>query len=212
MRALVAIFELATGRVLAPEEGTPARRAQLAVLASAASLVMASLWGIAAGSTEPMLALQNALKLPLMLVLAGISAVPIGLLCWKLVGVGERARELLHAYALSVFLGCSVLLVLAPLVALYYFSSNVGGPLIALGSIFLSLAVGCLTFVRVVRARLGVAAEFRKPHPGWRPLLPGVALALAFAASLAQITALFAPILPERTPFRGGIDDVLDVR
>lgn len=206
MKPLIHLFHLSTGGTLAEEEQTPSRRAQLAIVAMVASLAMASLWGLAAGSSEPQLAAHNAYKLPLMLVLAAIGAVPVGLLSWKIVGVRQRARELLHGYALSVFLGCSVLLVLAPLVALYYLSSTAAGPLFAMGTVMLGLVVGGVTFVRVVRARL---REGEHETSDWRPVVPGVVLMLAFVATLWQVIAIFAPILPESTPFRGGIDDAL---
>lgn len=210
MKPLIHLFHLSTGGTLAEEEQTPARRAQLAIVAMVASLAMASLWGLAAGSSEPQLAAHNAYKLPLMLVLAAIGAVPVGLLAWKIVGVRQRARELLHGYALSVFLGCSVLLVLAPLVALYYLSSTAAGPLFAMGTVMLGLVVGGVTFVRVVRARLREGERVEDGQASdWRPVVPGVVLMLAFVATLWQVIAIFAPILPESTPFRGGIDDAL---
>lgn len=222
MKPLIHLFHLSTGGTLEEEEQTPARRTQLAILAMLASLAMAALWGIAAGSSEPALAAQNAYKLPLMLVLAAIGAVPVGLLAWKIAGVRHRARELLHGYALSMFLGCSALLVLAPLVALYYLSSTAAGPLFAMGTVIVALVVGCATFVRVVRARLRsevacsqaagsepTNAEVGTESHAWRPVVPGIVLVLAFAATLWQVIALFAPILPESTPFRGGIDDAL---
>ncbi|UJR84576.1 hypothetical protein [Sandaracinus amylolyticus] len=208
MKPLIHLFHLSTGGVLAEEDQTPARRAQLAILAIATSLAMAAIWGIAAGSSVPSLAAHNAYKLPLMLVLAAIGAVPVGMLAWKIVGVRQKARELLHGYALSVFLGCAVLLVLAPLVALYYLSSTAAGPLFAMGTVLLGLLVGCATFVRVVRSRLREDARDDEPSD-WRPVVPGVVLMLAFVATLWQVVALFAPIFPESTPFRGGIDDAL---
>ena len=208
MKPLIHLFHLSTGGTLAEEEQTPARRAQLAIVALVSSLAMASLWGLAAGSSVPELAMHNAYKLPLMLVLAAIGAVPVGLLSWKIVGVRQKARELLHGYALSVFLGCAVLVVLAPLVALYYLSSTAAGPLFAMGTVMLGLLVGGVTFVRVVRARLRESAG-EEPSQDWRPVVPGVVLMLAFVATLWQVIAIFAPILPESTPFRGGIDDAL---
>jgi hypothetical protein len=203
MRPLVHLLHLATGGALEDEDATPARRAQLAILAILASLAMAAIWGVAAGIGIPALAAHNAYKLPLMLVLAGVGAVPAGLLAWKIVGVGKSSTELLHGYALALFLGCTVLLVLAPLVALYYLSSSTFGPIFALGTAALAMVVGFATFVRVVRARL-TELQF-----DWRALVPSFVLWAAFAATLWQVIALFAPILPERTPLRGGIDDAL---
>jgi hypothetical protein len=207
MKLLMDLVRLATGGTLAEEDETPARRAQLAILALCVSLVMASLWGLAAGSSVPTLAIHNAYKLPLMVLLAGISAVPVGLLSWKIAGVPQKARELLYGYALSVFIGCCVLTVLSPLVALYYFSSTTAGPVFAMGTVFLGMLVASFTFVRVVRARLH--AETGQAEVGWRPAVPGIILAITFVATLGQLIALFAPILPESTPLRGGIDELV---
>lgn len=43
MNPLIHVFQLSTGGALAPEEQTPARRAQLAMVAGVASLAMAAL-------------------------------------------------------------------------------------------------------------------------------------------------------------------------
>lgn len=203
MKPFADLLRLATGGALDEEDVTPARRTQLALIAIALSLVMAAVWGIAAGISVPTLAIQNSYKLPLMLVIAGIGAVPAGVLAWKIAGVKHSSRELLHGYVLSVFLGCGVLVVLAPLVALYYLSSTTFGPWFAMGTAFLAMIVGGATFVRVVRARLSGSVL------DWRAIVPAIVLIVAFSATLWQVTSLFAPILPERTPFRGGIDDAL---
>lgn len=207
MKLLTDLFHIATGGALEEEDETPARRAQLAIIALSISLVMAALWGLAAGSSVPALALHNAYKLPLMVLLAGLSAVPAGLLSWKIAGIPRRARELLYGYALSVFLGCSVLVVLAPLVALYYFSSAMAGPIFAIGTVILGMLVASFAFVRIMRARL--KAEPLAGEVGWRPVVPGIILVVTFVATLGQLIALFAPILPERTPLRGGIDELV---
>ena len=202
MKALTDLLRLATGGALEDEDATPARRAQLALIAVLASLVMAAIWGVAAGISVPSLAIQNSYKLPLMLVIAAAGAVPAGLLAWKIAGVRHSSRELLHGYALSVFLGCAVLLALSPLVALYYLSSTAFGPMFAMGTAFLGLIVGGATFFRVIRARISASFD-------WRALVPAIVLVVTFTATLWQAIAVFAPILPEWTPFRGGIDDAL---
>jgi hypothetical protein len=203
MKTLMHLFHLATGGTLPDEDLTPARRAQLALVALGSSLLMAALWGVAAGCGVPALAVQNLYKLPLILLFSGLGAVPIGLLAWKIVGVPQQARELVHGYALSTFLGTAVLLVLAPLVALYYVSSTAVGPAFAMGTVALSVLIGAFTFVRVVRRRFAGSLD------DWRALIPTGVLVLAFSATLWQVIAVFSPILPERTPFHGGIDDAL---
>src|SRR5690606_32151059 len=190
MRTMITVFHLACGRAPAEADAAPARRAQLALAALFASLVMSALWGAAAGSAVPSLALTNLYKLPLIVVLAGIGAVPAGLLAWKLSGAEARARELLHGYALSMFLGTMVMLVLSPLVALYYHSSASVGPVVAIGSVLLAIVAGTLTFVRNVLRTISAERQAG-------PIVASVVLVGAFAATLWQLVAVLAPILPE---------------
>ena len=56
------LLESAAGRT--PEGETPARRTQLGTYAALSAVVMAALWGVAAGSVAPSLALQNLYKVP----------------------------------------------------------------------------------------------------------------------------------------------------
>jgi hypothetical protein len=199
MQTMITVFHLACGRAPGEADGAPARRAQLALAALFASLVMSALWGAAAGSAVPSLALMNLYKLPLIVVLAGVGAVPAGLLAWKLSGAEARARELLHGYALAMFLGTMVMLVLSPLVALYYHSSASVGPVVAVGSVLLAIVAGTITFVRNVRRTMTAERQAG-------PIIASVVLVGAFAATLWQLVAVLAPILPEHTLFSGGID------
>ena len=58
-----------------PERPTPARRTQLATYAALSAVVMAALWGLAAGSMAPLMAAQNLYKVPAIVLLSGLSAV-----------------------------------------------------------------------------------------------------------------------------------------
>lgn len=200
MQTLVTVFHLACGRAPSGDESSPARRGQLALAALFASLVMSALWGAAAGSAVPTLALMNLYKLPLIVLMSGIGAVPAGLLAWKLAGANARARELLHGYSLAVFLGTMVMLVLAPLVALYYHSSARVGPLVAVGSVMVAIGAGTLTFVRSVRRSMS------GDRAGIGSVVASVVLVAAFGATLWQLVAVLGPILPEHTLFSGGVD------
>jgi hypothetical protein len=98
-----------------------------------------------------------------------------------------------------MFGGTLVLAVLAPLIALYYHSSAWAGPVLGIGSAAVALFTGTIMFVRGTVRRVEKGA--RAPV-----LLPvGVTLAMQLA-TLLQLAALAAPIFPERTIFRGGID------
>jgi hypothetical protein len=200
MQTLVTVFNHACGIALPSAEATPSRRGQLSLSAMAASIAMAALWGAAAGSSVPSLALENLYKLPLIVVLSAVGAVPAGLLAWKLVRAARPARELLLAYASSIFLGCAILLVLSPLVALYYHSSEWAGPFVATGSVFFGLVVGIGTFVRTLWR------SSSEEGPSWRTIVPAVVVVVTFALTLSQLIATFAPILPEQTAFGLGID------
>ncbi len=181
MQMLVTVFNHACGMSLPASEGTPSRRGQLSIAAMAASIAMAALWGAAAGSAVPALAIQNLYKLPLIVVLSAIGAVPAGLLAWKLVRIERPARDLLLAYASSIFLGAAIMLVLSPLVA---------------------LAVGILTFVRT----LWVRPSGEDKVGAIRALVPAIVLVVTFALTLSQLVATFSPILPEDTAFGLGVD------
>jgi hypothetical protein len=199
MKTLLTAFNLASSGAREGEDA-PSRRAQRSLAALGASFLMVSLWGLAAGSTVPAQAAANAYKVPLILLFSVLGALPIALITWKLIGVGKSARELLHGYAASVFLGSSVLVALSPLVALYYHSSNAAGPWVAIVSVFASLAVGIYVFVR------NLTRAFEPEGLGWRAVVPSIVLAIAFSATLWQLVSVFEPILPETTVFREGVD------
>jgi hypothetical protein len=201
MNALVTAFHLACGKAPDTPEHTPARRAQLALVAFLAALPIAAVWGAAVGSSTPVLAGANLYKLPLLLLFASLVAAPPALIAFKLiVGAEHRARELVYAYAISIFFGAVTLLALTPIVALYYHSSVWAGPVIALASVGISLACGAIAFVRTLHAS----------GAGPKIAVPATILALVFGATLFQLASVFAPILPEHTPFREGIDAAAD--
>ena len=56
----------------------------LAALAIAAALALASLWGIAAGSASASLAMANAYKVPMVILLSALTALPAGLVTLRL--------------------------------------------------------------------------------------------------------------------------------
>ena len=198
------LLDLTCGKPLTDEDTGRARRMQIVVSALLTSLVFAALWGVAAGSRLPALALANLYKVPMVVLISAVGALPAGLLTWKLSGAPGRASDLLIAFASGTFAGTLVLAVLAPLVALYYHSSVWAGPMLGQGSALLALVVGALVFARSIfgKARVG----------GSRALLafPVGVLAIVQVAMLAQLVALAAPILPERTIFSHGVDHFTD--
>jgi len=184
----------------------PPSRAQhtmLSVLAILIALALTSLWGIAAGSASAALSLANAYKVPLVVLLSALSALPAGIVTLRLTGAGLAARELASAFATSIFGGTLVLATLAPLVAIYYHTSSAAGVPLALGSVFIALATSAVLFGRAVTRRVS-------GRPGRIASLLAVCVLVAlFLAALLQFVALASPIIGDaNTPFNGGFDAV----
>jgi hypothetical protein len=200
MGTMMTLLDIACGRPIAAEDSGRSRRTQLVLLALLASLVFAAAWGLAVGSRSASLAIGNVYKVPMVVLLSSAFAAPAGILAWRLSGAAVRGSDLALGFAGGMFGGTLVLAVLAPLVALYYHSSAWAGPVLGIGSAVVALFTGTIMFVRGVIRRLPPGARKRSV------LMPvGVMLAMQLA-TLLQLTALAAPIFPERTIFRGGID------
>jgi hypothetical protein len=199
------LLDLTCGKPLADEDAGRAKRLAIVISALLTSLAFAAVWGVAAGSRVQALAIANLYKVPMVVLLSAVGAVPAGLLTWKLSGAPGRASDLLIAFAGGTFAGTLVLAVLSPLVALYYHSSLWAGPMLGQGSALLALIVGALIFAR---------STFARPKPNSsrvKLVLPFGVLAIVQVAMLVQLVALAAPILPERTVFSHGIDHLTDV-
>lgn len=193
------LLDVACGRPVETQEG-PARRTQLIIAAALGSLLFAALWGIAAGSGSIGLAASNAFKVPMVILLSTLSALPAGLLALKLSNIDYKARNLVFAFVSSVFTGTLVLAVLAPLIALYYHTSAWAGPFLGMGATFVALGVATFVFARGAFKRAGEAV-------GKAKLLVPIAVIVAMQlATLVQLIALASPILPEATVFDGGLD------
>ncbi len=200
MSAFTQLFDLASGRPLPEEADGPARRMQLVLRASAVSMLFAAVFGLAAGSTDAALAVANVYKLPMVIALSSLCAVPVGLLMWKLSDAPNRASDLLIGVATGNLTATLVLAALSPVVALYYHTSgSMGGPL-AMGVIFLAVALGLFNVARSVQQR--------RPDNVRRGqiALPLAAIMAVQLASLVQFIHVASPILPEVTVFDGGVD------
>lgn len=201
-RAFVTLLNLACGKPLAEEEDGRSRRLQMIVAGLLAALAFAALWGLAAGSQAPGLAVANLYKVPMVVLFSSLAAAPAGMLAWKLTGAHGRGTDLLLSFVTGVFAGTMVMAVVAPLVALYYHSSTWAGPALGLGSTFLALIVGTLIFCRGAWRRSGVEGRASL-------IVPVAVFVLMQTASLVQLIALASPILPEQTVFDGGIDSMV---
>jgi hypothetical protein len=184
---------------------TRAQETMLAILAVAASLALSAMWGIAAGSTSAAMAAANAYKVPMVILLSALTALPAGLVALRLTNAKLPAAELASAFATAIFGGTLVLATLAPLVAIYYHTSSKAGVPLALGSVFVALATATLLFARAVARR--VAAHAGSEGEGRIASLIAVAVLVAvFVAALLQYVAVAAPIIGEVTRFNGGFD------
>ncbi|MBL0212292.1 MAG: hypothetical protein IPQ07_00135 [Myxococcales bacterium] len=181
---------------------TRANETALTIAALVAGLFLSSLWGIAAGSSSAAMALANAYKVPMVILLSALAALPAGLVALRFANARLAARELISAFMTSLFGGTLVLATLAPLVAVYYHTSSKAGVPLALGSVFVSLATATLLFGRAVKRKVGSA-------PGRSSsLVPVVILVALFSAALMQFVALAAPIIGTVTQWSGGFDSV----
>ena len=198
MNNFVALLDLACGR--APDGSGHARRLQLIVAALLSSLAFAAIWGLAAGSTSAVLAATNVYKVPMVILLSALTALPAGLVALRLLNAPLRAHQLVNAFATSIFGGTLVLATLAPLVAIYYHTSSKAGLPLALGSVFVALATASLLFARNVgRIAVGVGRN--------RSRAAVAVLVAMFSAALLQFVAIASPIIGTHgTLLEGGID------
>ncbi len=193
------LLDVARGRL--PEDLGPAQGIRLLSGAALSSLAFVAAWGIAAGSTDAVLALSNAAKVPMVLLFSVLAALPAGLLAHRLSDSSESTRSLLLTLGGSIFAGSLVAAVLAPLVAVYYLSSAWAGPYLGMGSAFLAVGVAAVLLFRGgVR---GAPATERKSR-----LIPKLVFAAVTLGVMPQFIALASPILPEHTIFDEGIDVV----
>ncbi len=200
MNSLVTILDIACGRPIPHADSGRSRRLELALLALLASLAFAAAWGFAVGSSSIPFALANAYKVPMVVLLSCAFAAPAGVLAWRVVGPTVRGSDLALGFAGAIFGGTMVLLVLAPLVALYEHSSAWAGPMLGVGSAVLAMATAVVLFVRGVLRRLPEGAPRRTV------LVPVAVTLLMQLATLVQLAAVAAPIIPGGTVLSGGID------
>ena len=195
------LFDLVSGRPTETEGS--ARRADLVLRAGLATVGLAAVYGLAVGSTDLGLAFSNLYKVPMVIVLSTLAALPLTLLTWKLTGAPNRMSDLLVATASGSFTGALVLATLSPIVALYYHSSSWLGGVLAIGASLAAVLLGSFNLVRSVisHAPEGVSRA--------RIALPVIALLAVQQLALIQFIHIASPIIPEVTVFDGGADAML---
>lgn len=195
------LFDLVTARPVEGEGG--ARRVDLVLRALLATVIFGGLYGLAAGSSDLGLALANVYKVPMVLLLSSLSALPIALLTWKFTGAPNRASDLLVGVASGNFTGALVLAALAPVVALYYHSSSWLGGVLALVTAAVATGLGLLNVARSVLNRAPEGSS------RLQIALPVLVLMGAQLLTLVQFIHIASPIIPETTVFDGGADAIL---
>lgn len=193
------LFDLTFGKSdPLPRQG--ARKQQLILAAVLLSLAFASLYGLAAGSRSLPLMMGNLYKLPMVVLLSTVCALPAGALAWKLSGSDDSLSDLVMRHVSAVLAGTAILVVLAPLLAVYYQTSSWAGPLIAVGASVLAVLVA---LVQATRKTLAAAPDGASRVGA---LLPVAVLGVVQLATLLQLLAIASPIVPEVTGFDGGLD------
>src|SRR5580704_15226478 len=140
------------------------RSGQLMLTISAifAGLLLSALWGLGAGSASAALALADVYKVPMVILLSALTALPAGVVALKLANARLPAADLVNAFATSIFGGTLVLATLSPLVAIYYHTSARAGVPLALGSVFVALVTATLLFGRAVKRKVAAAGESKR--------------------------------------------------
>ncbi len=179
------------------------RSLQLALGSLLASLFLVAIWGAAAGSHSLHLAAASALKVPLIVLLSTLSAIPVTLLVLKLSGISYSGRNLFLSICSGVMGGSLILAALSPIVGVYYHTSVLIGSRLAVLSAFVAIIGSGILIVRN-------ASRMRTDKTTSKSLaLPlGVFVVVALAAML-QFVALASPVLPNASSFDAGIDGIL---
>jgi len=176
------------------------RDARLLLQRAGFTLAMAAVWGFAAGSARPTLALLDVYKVPMVLSLSLLVALPAVLVARHLLDITLSTVALLIVIVSALELGALVLIAFAPLIAVYAYTSQWVAPVLAQWSAGLALLVGLVSLFNGLM-------KVRAPK-GALVVLSAVT-AVAFCLAIVQLISLATPILPVHTAFGAGIDGML---
>ena len=163
-------------------------------------LGFAAIWGLAAGSAAPALAIANIYKVPMVVALSAVVALPAALVTRHLLRVAIAPFELCAALVTSLYRAALLLLGFAPLLGVYAYTSQSVAPVLAQGSALMALVCGVVS-LRSELARLSA--------PRLQLWLLGAVVTVTLALSLLQLVSLATPVLTMPTVFGGGIDGLL---
>lgn len=201
MNWLHTVFESLSGEPTEVESRGSASRVMFIGVTLLAAAVFSAVFGVAVGSTVGTMALANIVKLPLVVVLSGLFALPTAVLGLRLLGSPIRATDLWQSQATATLATSLVLASTAPLVGLFYHTSAGLGGVLSVTVVFASIGLGLYVFVRALHARTRDGSS--------RGLIPAVALVVLQMLAVVQLVGLASPILPEDTPFSRGLDGLV---
>jgi hypothetical protein len=170
------------------------------ILKSLTTLGFGAIWGLAAGSAVPTLALANVYKVPMVIALSVVVALPGVLVARHLLKLEISVQALCAAIVTSLHRSTLVLLGFAPLLGVYAYTSQWVAPWLAQGSALLAMVCGAFS----LRSELARLEAPRGPL-----LLLGFVALVALGLSLLQLITLATPVLTLPTAFGHGIDGVL---
>ena len=189
-------------RVDAPaalQRGPDARSVHDVLRRALSGLGFAAIWGMAAGSAAPALAVANIYKVPMVLALSALVALPAVLVTRHLLQIAISKFELCAALVTSLYRASLLLLAVAPLLGVYAYTSQWVAPFLAQGSALLALVCGGLS----LRSELA-----RLQAPRLQLWLLGSVTTITLALALLQLVSLATPVLTLPTVFGSGIDGV----
>jgi hypothetical protein len=194
-------METLTGSVGAGLARAGGSRSLHDVLARALSgLGFAAVWGLAAGSAAPALAVANIYKVPMVLALSAVVALPAVLVTRHLLRVPVAPFALCAALVVSLYRASLLLLGFAPLLGVYAYTSQWVAPWLAQGSALLALVCGAVS----LRSELA-----RLPASRLQLWALGSIATITLSLALLQLVSLATPVLTLPTVFGSGIDGVL---
>jgi hypothetical protein len=195
------VFEAFAGKLETPSARSDVLRQSHGVLRYALfTLVVAAVWGLAAGAGSPALALANLYKVPMVITLSTLIALPAILTTRHLLELRATPLEVIGAITKSLFRAGLVLLSFAPLVAVYAYTSQWFSPLLAQISGGLAILCGALSLHSQLAKLEGSRA---------RLLVLTAVSAVVLGLALLQLIAIATPILSVPTVFGAGIDGVV---
>jgi hypothetical protein len=195
------VFETFVGKLETPAARTQALQISQRVLRYAiATLAFAAVWGIAAGAGSPALALANLYKVPMVITLSTLVALPAILTTRHLLELTCTPLGVLNALTRSLYRASLVLLSFAPLLAVYAYTSQWFSPVLAQISNGLALVCAVVSLHRELGKLEGSRA---------RLLVLTAISTLTLCLALLQLIAIATPILSVPTAFGAGIDGVV---